>query len=112
MGAANAMAGSSDKSIAFATEYVCDMGSTYTSCYSNATGRQKLPFQSGTVLSFQVCVRDNEEKPGVWGRQRDTAKHLGLSTKTVNEIVQQLCWIGALKRLSFPTRAPIATSMK
>jgi hypothetical protein len=61
-------------------------------------------FAAYAVLSFQVLVRDNDRKAGVWGRQRDTARHLGLSTKTVNEIVQQLCWVGVLKRLSFPTR--------
>jgi len=40
------MAGSSDKRIALDTELanVRDIGATYTVCYSNAKGRQKLRF--------------------------------------------------------------------
>jgi len=54
-------------------------------------------------LSFLVLVRDNPKRPGVWGRQVDTAKLLGISTRTVNDIVQMLGWFGVLRRISYPT---------
>jgi hypothetical protein len=40
----------------------------------------------------------------VWGRQNDTARHLGLSVRTINDLAQMLCWAGVLRRLSYPTR--------
>jgi hypothetical protein len=55
-------------------------------------------------LSFLVLTRDNEDNAGVWGRQTDTARHLGLSVRTVNDLTQMLCWAGVLRRLSYPTR--------
>jgi hypothetical protein len=55
-------------------------------------------------LSFMTLVRDNADRPGVWGRQRDSGEQLGLSRKTVNEILAQLCWVGAIRRLSFASR--------
>jgi hypothetical protein len=45
------MAGSSDKKIALDTENERDTGATYTVCYSNATGRQKLRFQPSALGS-------------------------------------------------------------
>jgi hypothetical protein len=55
-------------------------------------------------LSFLVLIRDNDDERGIWGRQIDTAKHLGLSVRTINDLAQMLCWGGVLKRLAFPTR--------
>jgi hypothetical protein len=61
-------------------------------------------FLAYTFLSHITLVRDNADRPGVWGRQRDAGEELGLSRKTISEILAQLCWVGALRRLSFPTR--------
>jgi hypothetical protein len=55
-------------------------------------------------LSFLALTRDNDDNAGVWGRQNDTARHLGLSVRTINDLAQMLCWAGVLRRLSYPTR--------
>jgi hypothetical protein len=55
-------------------------------------------------LSFLVLIRDNDDERGVWGRQVDTARHLGLSLRTINDLSQMLCWGGVLKRMAYPTR--------
>jgi hypothetical protein len=56
-----------------------------------------------SYLTFMVLVRDNNENPGVWGRQVDIADELRLSARSINDFHQILSWFGILKRLSYPT---------
>jgi hypothetical protein len=55
-------------------------------------------------LSYLVLIRDNDNNPGVWPRQSESADALGLSVRTVNDLTQMLCWFGVLNLLEPPKR--------
>jgi hypothetical protein len=66
--------------------------------------RRTAWFGAYVLLAFLLFVRDNRKTVGVYGRQIDTARKLGLSVRCVNDLMQMLVWVGALRRLSYPTR--------
>jgi hypothetical protein len=55
-------------------------------------------------LSYLVLDCDNDEHAGVWPAHAESARALGLSVRTVNDLAQMLCHFGVLKRLELPTR--------
>jgi hypothetical protein len=54
-------------------------------------------------LSLLALKHDNDKHRGIWASYRESAKHLGITARTVNDLALMLRWFGVIRVLQWPT---------
>jgi Helix-turn-helix domain len=62
-----------------------------------------MPSTAFLLLSRMLLHYDNPANQGCWPSYQTLADDLGIHRQTVIRLIGQLCWLGALKRVSGPT---------
>jgi len=54
-------------------------------------------------LSLLILKHDNDKHRGIWASYRESAKRLGITARTVNDLALMLRWFGVVRVLQWPT---------